>query len=168
MRKLSIAVAATAFAAFCGAASAGETAKAAAPVSVTSTATMKTGATFWMPSDIKWEADPEMKGVSMAKLWGDPMTGPYGALEKWAGGTDAPLHTHSLDARAVMLSGTLIITMEGQPAKELTAGSAGIVPGHAKHTTQCKAGAECVFFIEQPGKFDMIPAVQPASAPMKK
>lgn len=116
---------------------------------------------FWAAGDIKWVDVPEMKGTQQAVLWGNPKMGAYGSLDKWPGGTETPVHTHTLAIKAVILAGTLVITPDGGAAKELPAGSYVMIPGGMKHATTCKAGADCVFFGEQAGKFDMKPAAPP-------
>ena len=115
-------------------------------------------AVVWPTGDVKWTASPTVKGASMAPLWGDPNKGAYGALKKVAGGTDLGWHTHSSDQRVVAISGTFDFTIEGGEQKELTPGSYVFVPGGVKHLSKCRAGADCVWFEEQPGKMDMIPA----------
>lgn len=109
---------------------------------------------LWAAGDLKWESDPEMAGMQMARLWGDPKKGAYGALNRWAGGSTVDWHTHTHDNKGVVLSGTLLLTLEGQPEKELAAGSYVFMPGGMKHRTACKEGADCVFFAEQPGAGD--------------
>ncbi len=112
---------------------------------------------IWTASDLKF-TDMEMKGVQMAVLWGDPKKGEYGSITKFAPGTDMGWHTHTNRVRLVMISGTLVIEVDGQPAKELTAGAYADDPGKLKHRTSCKAAAECVFFVHQHGPFDLIPS----------
>ena len=61
------------------------------------------------------------------------------------------------DFKAVILAGTLVIAMKGGPSKELGPGSYAFVvggPGHP-HIIDCKAGADCVYFEERPGKNDI-------------
>jgi hypothetical protein len=58
----------------------------------------------------------------------------------------------------VVVSGTSVYAPEGQPEKKLGSGSYLLIPGGMKHTNGCAAGSACVIFIEQPGKFDVIPA----------
>jgi quercetin dioxygenase-like cupin family protein len=111
----------------------------------------------WPAGDIQWTANPAMAGMSIAPLWGDPNKGAYGALKKVAGGTDFGWHTHSNDQKVVSVSGTIELTLEGGSPKELTAGSYVSLPGGTKHLTSCKAGADCVFFEQQPGKSDFVP-----------
>lgn len=110
-------------------------------------------------SDLKW-ADAPMKGVQMAVLWGNPEKGEYGAIDKFAAGLDMGWHTHTNRVRLAVISGTLVIEVKGQPAKELTAGAFADDPGKIVHKTTCKAGADCVFFVHQHGKFDMLPVAE--------
>lgn len=111
---------------------------------------------IWLTPDLKF-TDMEMKGVSTAVLWGDPKKGDYGSITKFAPGTDMGWHTHTNRVRLVVISGTLVIEVAGQPAKELTAGSFADDPGKLKHRTSCKPTAECIFFVHQHGAFDLIP-----------
>ena len=73
-----------------------------------------------------------------------------------------PLHHHTSENKGVIVSGTLVVTPEGGSARELGPGSYVALPGGMKHTTACKAGADCVIFGMQPGPTDTIPAVPPA------
>lgn len=114
-------------------------------------------ATVWPAGDVKWTENPAMKGAWIAPLWGDPSKGAYGALKKVAAGTEFGWHTHTADQKVVAVSGTFDFQLEGQDAKELVAGSYVFLPGGTKHKTACKAGADCVFFEEQPGKADLVP-----------
>lgn len=115
-------------------------------------------ATVWPADEVKWTANPAMAGMSIAPLWGDPSKGAYGALKKVAGGTAFGWHTHTNAQKVVSISGTIEFTLEGGEPKELTAGSYVSLPAKTKHHTVCKAGADCIFFEEQPGKSDLIPA----------
>jgi quercetin dioxygenase-like cupin family protein len=112
----------------------------------------------WPSGDIKWTENPAMKGAWVAPLWGDPSKGAYGALKKVAAGTALGWHTHSSEQRVVAISGTIDFTLEGQESKSLASGSYAFVPGGVKHKAVCKEGADCIWFEEQPGKTDWIPA----------
>ncbi len=120
-------------------------------------------ATVWPAGEIKWTESPAMKGYWIAPLWGDPSKGAYGALKKVAGGSDLGWHTHTNDQKVVAVSGTIDFTLEGGTAKELTAGSYVSVPGGTKHHSACRAGAECIFFEQQPGKTDLVPVKKAAT-----
>lgn len=112
----------------------------------------------WQAGDIKWMESPTMKGAWIAPLWGDPGKGAYGALKKVAAGSDFGWHTHTFDQKVVGVSGVFDFQLEGQPMKELASGAYVFVPGGTKHLSKCRAGADCVYFEEQPGKSDYKPA----------
>jgi quercetin dioxygenase-like cupin family protein len=108
--------------------------------------------------DVQWTKSPTMKGLSVAPLWGDPSKGAYGALKKVAAGTDFGWHTHSFDQKVVGIAGAFDFQIEGDAPKDVGWGSYVFVPAGVKHTAKCRTGAECLYFEEQPGKSDYIPA----------
>ncbi len=115
------------------------------------------GSHLLAPSDLKWKDVQEIKGAQLAVVWGDPEKGAYAAFEKWPGGTDVGPHTHSSDIKAAVVSGTMVVKLGDEPERELPAGSWAHVVANAVHTTKCKAGADCVFYVTQPGKSDFKP-----------
>ncbi len=131
-----------------------------------------------MPSeDLKWVEMPPPPGmkdapkgdtVQIAVVSGDPMKGAYGAFVKLSAGQVHPLHTHSSDVKAVVLSGTFIVTPEGGVEKKIGPGGYFFVPAKTKHSSSCAAGAPCVMFQEGPGKFDVKPVMEKPAAPAKK
>lgn len=110
---------------------------------------------LWAPGDMKRVDLTEPKGAQQAVLWGDPTKGAHGVIDKFPAGLELPLHTHTYAHKVVMISGTMTITPDGGSPKELPAGSYLMMPGGVKHSTGCKAGADCVFFSEGSGKFDV-------------
>ena len=110
------------------------------------------------PSDMKWADIPDTKGAQQAVAWGNPQKGAHGSFAKFAGGTEIPLHTHTAGSRSVVITGTMMEGLEGQTPKELGPGSYFYIPGEVKHTTACKAGAECLIFTDWQGAFDLKPA----------
>ena len=112
----------------------------------------------WAGTDIQWKESPTVKGAWAATLWGDPSKGAYGALRKVSAGMDLGMHSHSFDQKVVGVSGTFEFQVEGEAMKELGPGSYVMTPAHVKHSSKCKEGADCIYFEEQPGKSDFIPA----------
>ena len=108
-----------------------------------------------MPSDLMWTE--VAKGVQRATLWGNPDKGEYGAFFKFAAGAEVGWHTHTSQVRLIAVSGALVVEPKGQPIRELVPGTFVDEPGLFVHRTNCKAGADCVFFIHQHGKFDLNP-----------
>ncbi len=126
---------------------------------------MKKEATVWPAADIKWvEAKDAPPGTMFAPLWGDMTKGAFGALAKFGKGMNNPLHTHSSDVKAVVISGAFWYAPEGGDKKVLGPGSYFMIPGGLKHTSGADAGT--VMFQEGSGKFDMKPVEPPKE--MKK
>ncbi len=121
--------------------------------------------------DLKWaDLDPSgAPGVKVADLWGNHAKGAFGAFFKLPAGFAVPLHTHTYDMKVVIVSGTYIQAPEGKPEFRLGPGSYFLQPGgNYRHTTSCDPAADCVFFVEGKGKFDLKLVQPPATAPAKK
>ncbi len=103
----------------------------------------------------------------MAVLWGDPAKGAFGSLHKFPSGFAVPLHYHSAGYRGVVVSGTLLQTVEGEAEKTLPAGSYFAYTGKKKHVTKCSEGAECVLFVDSGGAWDVVVADAAKPAPKK-
>ena len=125
-----------------------------------------------MPAaNLTWtDLDPTgAPGVKVADLWGNHTKGPFGAFFKLPAGFAVPLHTHTNDMKVVIVSGTYIQAPEGKPEFRLGPGSYFLQPGgNYRHTTSCDAAAECVFFVEGRGKFDLKLVQTAATAPAKR
>ncbi len=107
-------------------------------------------------SDLKWADVAGFPGVKMAVVEGDPAKGPAHFLIKFAGGFAAPLHHHSAGHHGVVISGTLVLTVDGKDNK-LPAGSYFSFKGKKQHVTKCEAGADCLIALDAGGKWDVIP-----------
>ena len=141
----------------------GETKAKAAPKPRTSAPVFKSAA------DLKWtDLDPTgAPGVKVADLWGNHAKGAFGAYFKLPAGFTTPLHTHTHEMKVVFVSGTYLQAPEGKPEVRLGPGSYMLQPGgNYRHTTSCDKAADCVFFVESNGAFDLKP-VQGATAPTK-
>ena len=119
-------------------------------------------------ADLKWtDLDPAgAPGVKVAKLWGDPASGAFGAFFGLPAGFAVPLHTHTHPMKVVIVSGTYIQGPEGAPVFRLGPGSYLMQPGgNYRHTTSCDTAADCVFFVESNGAFDLHVVAENALAP---
>ncbi len=108
-------------------------------------------------SDLKWGDVAGFPGVKMAVVQGDPAKGPAHFMIKFAGGFAAPLHHHPSDHHVSVISGTVVLTVDGKDNK-LPTGSYFAFKGKKQHLTKCDAGADCVLFVDSRGKWDVIPA----------
>ncbi len=118
---------------------------------------MKKEPVLWAAEDIKWEPLAGAPGVMSATLWGDNTKGAYGGLTKFPAGFKAPLHYHTYETKIVVIKGGY--TYKG---KKYGPGSYLSIPGGDKHVSGGVDDSESIFFIQQPGKFDLIPVGAPA------
>lgn len=109
----------------------------------------------WAQEDLKWTDNPAMKGARMAVLWGDPKTSGYGAFKSITAGGSLPLHTHSRDQIVICIAGTIMVSVDKEPAKAMGPGSYLFMPAGIPHSADCKAGADCMYFEEQQGASDI-------------
>lgn len=105
---------------------------------------------------VSWQAAEEVPGMQIGVLRGDPATGPHAALVRFPAGFDAPLHHHTAGVEGIVLEGTMVIGVEGQEPQRLGPGAYALIPGGARHTTACLAGADCVIFTAADGADDTI------------
>jgi quercetin dioxygenase-like cupin family protein len=112
---------------------------------------MKKEPVLWAAEDLKWEplagAPP---GVMSATLWGDQTKGAYGGFTKFPAGVATPLHFHTHDIKLVVIKGAY--TYKG---KKYGPGSYLFIPGGDRHESGGVEDSETIFFIQQPGKFDL-------------
>ena len=121
-------------------------------------------------SDLKWMDVEGFPGLKMAAVQGDPSKGANHHMIKLPGGFAAPLHHHSPDHYVTVVSGTLVLTVDGKETK-LPQGSYFSFMGMKPHMTKCDAGPDCMLFVDSRGKWDVVPEEMKAapmkSAPMK-
>jgi hypothetical protein len=127
-----------------------------------------TAPVFMTAEALKWtDLDPKgAPGVKIATLWGDHTRGAFGAYFRLPAGFAVPLHRHTHEMRVVFLSGTYIQSPDGKPEVRLGPGSYMLQPGgNYRHVTSCDKAADCVFFVDSDGPFDLevIAAGQPGA-----
>ncbi len=109
--------------------------------------------------DVEWRAlDPgNPAGPHMAALWGDPMSGAYGALLRVPAGFESPMHRHSRDERVVIIAGASVHWTEGEEraaAPVMRPGDSLLMPAGVDHISAATPDQECLEFITQDGPFD--------------
>ena len=113
------------------------------------------GALLVPAADLKWSDVPEMAGVQIAAVEGDPTKGPSHFMIKFVGGFTAPVHHHTANHFVTVVAGTLVLTVDGTEQK-LPAGSFFSFTKKTKHATSCAAGADCVLSVDSRGKWDVL------------
>lgn len=94
--------------------------------------------------------------IKVAPGYGDMFKGAHSNFVKIPGGFNSPLHFHTEDYYAVVVSGVVGNGVEGAQDIPLSPGSYWFQSGNEKHVTKCLSSTECVFFVTQPGKFDFM------------
>lgn len=91
--------------------------------------------------------------------FGDLSKGAHSTYVKLPAGFVSPLHTHTEDYYAVVISGVVANEVDAQAKdRPLPAGSYWFQKGKVNHVTKCISAIECIVFITQPGKFDYVNA----------
>lgn len=117
----------------------------------------KTGPATLMPAaDLKWEDVKGFQGVKVAYLRGDAAKGANHIMLKLPGGFAAPLHHHTADHYVAVVTGTLVLTVDGKETR-LPPGSYFAFTGKKQHLTKCEAGTDCTLFIDNRAKWDVVP-----------
>ncbi len=94
-------------------------------------------------------------GASMKILWGEE-TGPHGEMTKFVPGFDAGMHTHTHDARIVVIKGAYLYK-DAHGEKRVGPGDFLVIPGGTKHWSGGDANEGALFYQESSGKFDLVP-----------
>jgi len=114
-------------------------------------------------SDLKWTAG-SIPGVSTAVVQGDMATGASHFFLKYAAGLVTPAHHHTPDHYVALMSGTLVLVVEGKESR-LAPGSYFAFTGKASHVARCEGSADCVMFVDARGPWDVVP--EAASQPKR-
>ena len=107
-------------------------------------------------ADLKW-TPAGVPGVSTAAVQGDMAKGPSHFYLKYDAGFVAPLHHHSPDHYVTVVSGTLVLNVDGKD-NVLTPGSYFELTGKAKHAARVEGKEACVMFIDARGPWDVVMA----------
>jgi len=134
-----------------------------ATVALGSTANAKPSATLTPAADLVWTDVPGFPGVHMAVADGDPGKKASHFFLRFDKGFAAPEHHHSSDHYVTVVSGTLMLIVDGKETK-LSPGSYFAFKGKKPHATTCDPAADCLLLIDARGKWDVVPTKKPAGA----
>jgi len=111
-------------------------------------------------SDVKFVGTGVKVGALELKAgpaYGNLGTGKHGTFVLMPAGFVSPVHTHTEDYYAVVIKGVGANGVPGATDVPLPAGSYWFQRGEEPHVTKCLSKEDCLFFINQPGKFDYVP-----------
>lgn len=102
------------------------------------------------------------QGLTVAKAWGDPDTGPHSNFIRMPGHAKSGLHTHRFSYYGVVVKGELAnAASESTAAQTLRPGSYWVQKGGEPHVTDCLSETECLIFVTSKGPFDFHPVAAP-------
>jgi quercetin dioxygenase-like cupin family protein len=105
-------------------------------------------------SGLKWTAGA-IPQVSTCVVEGDMAKGASHFFLKYAAGFVTPPHLHSADHYAAMVSGTLVLIVDGKEHR-LAPGSYFSLTGTKVHTARCEGSEDCVMFLDARGPWDVV------------
>lgn len=94
--------------------------------------------------------------LQAADAYGDKSTGEHSTFIKLPAGFVSPLHAHTGDYHAIVLTGVIVNAEPGEKEVPLYASSYWTQKGGRMHVTKCIGPTECTFFVSQSVKFDFI------------
>jgi mannose-6-phosphate isomerase-like protein (cupin superfamily) len=103
-------------------------------------------------ADLKWK-DMGVPGVAAAPVSGDMEKGASRFFLKYPVGFVSPKHHHTADHYVTVLSGTIILTVDGKDHK-LGPGSYFALTEKMPHIAKVEGNEEAVFFIQADGPWD--------------
>ena len=105
-------------------------------------------------AELKW-SDAGIPGVATSGVDGDMSRGASHFFLRYAAGFVAPLHFHSPDHHAVIVSGNLVLITGGKEVR-LAPGSYFALKNKAAHAARCEGAQDCVMFIDARGRWDVV------------
>ena len=106
-------------------------------------------------ASLKWTAGA-IPGVSTAVVEGDMTKGASHFYLKYDAGLVTPMHHHSPDHYVTVVSGTLVLTVDGKE-HTLGPGSFFALLNKAKHAARVEGNEAAVMFIDARGAWDVVP-----------
>ena len=118
------------------------------------------GAAAWaQTADTVAKANLEWKeivpGASFAAAYGDWEKGAHGKFVKIARGAEIPMHFHTNDYHAVIVSGQLVNLFDGGQKTETGPGDYFYMAAKRPHSHECLSEEGCIFYTYGDGLWDI-------------
>ena len=101
--------------------------------------------------------------MKAAVAYGDMSKGGHGTFLKMPKNFSSPIHKHTHEYRAVVLSGQIVNSEVGEKDIVMNPGSFWYQVGNREHVTKCVSDNGCMVYLSQPHNFDFIPRKKTAS-----
>jgi len=112
-------------------------------------------ATLRKSSAVDWKVSGSLPpGVEIHLIHEDPKTRAVESLVRYRSKFSLPSHSHSHDETLVVISGKLVISMNGQE-ETLDSGSYAFIPAGTSHSMHTTRWSGCKFLVSLNGPFDL-------------
>jgi quercetin dioxygenase-like cupin family protein len=106
------------------------------------------------PDAFDWQPVPLLAGMTFAHVWG-AADGPQARFVRIPPSSMLPLHKHTASVRVVVVSGTYVYGVHGEPPRRYGPGSFIVTPGDVPHVAGCAEA--CLYYEEVDGRPDFVP-----------
>jgi quercetin dioxygenase-like cupin family protein len=113
-------------------------------------------------SALEWQEI--VPGLEFAAVYGDWSAEGHGKMVRVASGFTSPLHRHTGDYHATVISGTVTNPYPGETEPpQMGPGASWYVPAGAPHVTACVSEEPCLFYTHSEGAWDLEVVEEPAA-----
>lgn len=109
------------------------------------------------PAALEWQPVPLVAGMAFARVSGSA-DGAQARFVRIPANARLPLHKHTATVRVVVVSGTYVYRLQGEPERRYEAGSFIVTPGGLPHVAGCAEA--CLYFEEVDARPDFIPVTE--------
>lgn len=113
------------------------------------------------PSAVQWKEI--VPGVHFGAVHGDWEKGAHGKYVRFAKGVQIPIHRHSNEYHALLLSGRVVNLFEGGRRVEISPGDYFYMAAGRAHSHECLSDGGCLLYAYGQERWDYVPFEAPAS-----
>jgi anti-sigma factor ChrR (cupin superfamily) len=95
---------------------------------------------------VQFASDQDVACLAAALETGNPATGPSTWILKAPAGCVVPWHSHTAGEQLIIVTGSVLGEMRGQPPTQLDPGGFAMMPSHMAHKFTCQGPDACVMF----------------------
>lgn len=108
-----------------------------------------------VPASLQWKQI--VPGAEFAAAYGDWEKGAHGKYVRFVKGVQIPLHRHSNDYHAVVISGRMVNLFEAGRRVDVAPGDYFYMASMRAHSHECLSDEGCLFYTYGGGLWDFVP-----------
>ena len=95
---------------------------------------------------VQFAPDQDVSCLASALETGNPTKGSSTSILKAPPGCVVPWHSHTAEEQLIVVTGSVITEMKGQPPTRLSGGGFAVMASHVAHKFSCQGPDMCVMF----------------------